>query len=863
MDEIQRRLELIDKQLSGGTVAVFHKRIIAGCPLVFVAAGIIAGIVIQNTLNLPVTMWLILAVVFAASAIWVFAANSLHPLREANPPYAIAYTALGCFACVGAISLANFQQPCPNDIRNFVGEEQRLATIRGLVVTEPYTDQQEWEFAKFRISDPTSSFYLRLEEVEANSGWRKVTGTVRVQVDGPVVDLKAGDLIQAYCWLDRFKQPANPGQFNVAKYLAWSNVFVAASVKSRDGIEVLQSDCGGMFTRVKGKLRQAATQALLGDAPPEEQSSALVQALLLGYRGNIDSSTYRAFRETGLVHFISLSGLHFGILLGIVWWLCKTAGLMRRGRAVICIMAIGIFLMVVPPSAPTLRAAIIAFVFCLSFLFGRKTNSFNTLALAAIALLLVKPTQLFEVGWQLSFATMLGIMVFTNHIHFFVYEKITTHRWKKDRPKTNVLLRIMAKPGPWVLNVFSMGLAAWLGGAGLMLYHFGTVTPMTTIWTVLASPLVGMILTLGFLKIILFFLLPTVSGVLGAIVGVLSRLLIGLVETIARLNISGILIGHASLWPVILYYVFILFAVFFYLRRPAVKKVISISMAMGIVIFLGAGKWQRTHHDDLIVTILDVGHGQAILAQLPGKANILFDAGSLYGDNVGERIIVPFLNYSGIDKIDALVVTHNDIDHINGVPEVVDNCKVNRVYTSAAFGVGKDTWGTAQYLKNRLSEQGLAIRTLGDRLEIESDANVKVLWPIEQICLREDLDDNDKSVVCLVKFAARSLLFCSDIGEFAQKELLRLYPALEADIVVMPHHGSIKTLNPGFIKRLGADILICSCGRDQYEKQQVFRPKDEAGLFYTPKHGAITVCINKDGQVKVRTFAKEKKPSLK
>ncbi len=159
-------------------------------------------------------------------------------------------------------------------------------------------------------------------------------------------------------------------------------------------------------------MRQTATQALLGNLSLEDRSRGLLEALLLGYRGHIDSTTYRAFRKTGLLHFISLSGMHLGILVGIIWWLCKTAGLTKPARAIICIIAIGVFLLIVPPRAPTLRAAVICLVFCLSFFFRRKSNSLNTLSLAAITLLLIRPTNLFEAGWQLSFASVLGLILF-------------------------------------------------------------------------------------------------------------------------------------------------------------------------------------------------------------------------------------------------------------------------------------------------------------------------------------------------------------------------------------------------------------------------------------------------------------------
>ncbi|MFH1884364.1 MAG: ComEC/Rec2 family competence protein, partial [Planctomycetota bacterium] len=680
MDDIQRKLALIDQQLAGRNL---HKQIVSTCPLVFVAVGLIAGILIQHTLlgSRLLWLWLILLALLTAATIFFFIIQqsySNHHSLLTTHQYATAYLALACFVCLGAIRLLSFHQPKPNDIHNLVADVPKLATIRGLIATEPYVNKnRNWEFVRFKFTDPATSFYLKLTEVETIDGWAKAAGTVRVQVDEPVLDLKAGDYIQAYCRLDRFSPPTNPGQFDVAKYLARKNVFIAASVKSRDGIEILrfaQNDrWSGIFTKVKRKMRQSAAQALLGNVSPEEPSRGLLKALLLGYRGNIDSITYRAFRKTGLLHFISLSGMHLGILIGIVWWLCKTAGLMKPARAVICIVAIGIFLLIVPPRAPILRAAIICCIFCISFFFRRHSNRLNTLSLAAIILLLIRPTQLFEAGWQLSFGTVLGILLFTERIEFFIYEKVTDRFRSRVSQMGKPFFLTIARPGKYLLRLFSMGLAAWLGGAGILLYHFYTINPLTSIWTVVAFPFIALILTIGYLKIILSFLLPSLAAVLGVIVNFLSDSLIWLVELIAHLDISQILIGKVPGVVIICYYGFVLFASFVYfwrplMKRPLLKKAIYTVIVLAMIAFLGATKWQRTHRDDLVITCLDVGHGQAIFAQLPGKANLLFDAGSLHKSDIGGRIIAPFLDYAGINKIDAIIISHNDIDHINGIP---------------------------------------------------------------------------------------------------------------------------------------------------------------------------------------------------
>lgn len=853
MDSVRRKLEFIDKDLAWR--GDFHGQVVSTAPLLFAAAGLIAGIVVQSTVDLPMQVWLVLLGVCIVAAVVFFIWQSR---KEAFVPYAIGYTALVCFACLGGIRLASYYRAQSDDIRNSIGDERKLATIRGVILTEPYVDKPRWEFERFRQMDPGSSFYLNVTKVEAVEGWAKASGTVRVQVAEPVLDLKAGDFVQMYCWLDRFEGASNPGQFDTAKYLARKNVFVGASVKSRDGIWVLESSGSGIFVKVKRKLRESAARALVGELSVQEQSRGLLEALLLGYRGNIDNETYKAFRETGLLHFISLSGLHLGILMATVWWLCKAAGLLKRARAIICIIAICVFLLVVPPRSPTLRAAVIGFVFCLSFLFRRYSNPFNTLSLAAIILLLIRPTGLFEAGWQLSFASVLCILVFNERIANFLHER--TGDWFRDISLEDVsLLRRLAKRfGNAVVALFSVGFAAWLGGAGILLYHFYEITPLASVWTVVVFPLVWVILVLGFLKIILFFLLPTLSAVLNVIVTGFSQCLIWIVRFIADLGVSQILIGHVPLVLIVFYYVFVVFTAFVYFRRLLQKKVACTVVVLLMVVFLGVAKWQRTHRDSLEVTCLDVGHGQAILAKLPGGENILFDAGSLYKSDIGRRIVTAFLDYSGINEIDAVVVSHGDLDHINGIPEIVEHCKVGGVYASDAFLSQAEHQGNARFLQESLRSKGVEIRSSGKGLNLDGGAKVRVLWPSKEVCESSQFDDNEKSVVSLIEFAGAEVLLCSDIENVAQRELLRLVPKLEPEVVVVPHHGSGDTLEADFLDELGADILICSCSRRQYERRQIYKGPDSGKAFYTARDGALTVYIDRDGTIRSDVFVKPK-----
>jgi competence protein ComEC len=250
------------------------------------------------------------------------------------------------------------------------------------------------------------------------------------------------------------------------------------------------------------------------------------------------------------------------------------------------------------------------------------------------------------------------------------------------------------------------------------------------------------------------------------------------------------------------------------------------------------------------MTCLDVGHGQAILVQLPGKGNILFDAGSLYNKDIGRRIVAPFLDYSGINKIDSIIISHSDVDHINGIPEIIEHCDVNGVYANDAFFDTAGEQGTSKFLSKLLLEKEHKILRLEENLNLASAAKIKILWPNKKVVYYEQLSNNDKSLVPLIQFGDVKILLCSDIEKFAQAELLGLYSDLKADVVVVPHHGLKKTAEQRFLENLDAEILICSCGHSDYKNNRIIKPQSEAKWLCTAEDGAVTVCVDKDGMIR-------------
>ncbi len=750
------------------------------------------------------------------------------------------------FVCLGGLRLASYQRSRPQDMLALIQDRPRMVTLRGAIDSDPFVELPNWTFSSTCHLEPATTFDLKTETLLTARGWRPAKAVIRVRISEPVQDLKPGDRIELYGWLDRFGPPANPGQFDIRGHLARQNVHLWASVKSRLGIIMLAPVRHNYLGRLQYSFRQRVFQALLADLPADSESRGLLQALILGYRRDIDSDTYMAFQKTGLLHIVSLSGMHMGVLVTLIWWIFRIAGLLKRGRAAACTFIIILFMLVVPPRSPTMRAAIICWIFCLSYFFQRRPNPFNTLCLAALVLLLLRPTQLYDVGWQLSFASVLGIVILAQPLHDRVVVALADV--SVPEPLTRLLHPLFVRVGRGILSLLCVGLGAWLGGAGILLYCFYRITPLACVWTVLVFPVLALILALGFIKIVLFFCIPWAGDSIGWVLSMGVKWLILMVKGIDSLDSTSILIGHIALGWILFYYVSFFILRFVRIRRLRMKWILRSSLLLILLAGIGGQRYRHQYRDDLLVTCLDVGHGQALVIQLPGKRTLLLDTGSLYRRDIGRRVVIPFLEYQGIDRLDQVILSHNDIDHINGIPEVVTYCQTDRISVPIAFARAEQTGPALDVLRQWLKHNKLDVETLGEVVPTGSDVQIRILWPTPA-CQGESLSDNNRSLVALIEFAGRSMIICSDIEQIAQERLLALYPGLDVDVLIAPHHGSLTTLAPGFLAKLRPEIIVCSCSRSQWQKKRVVQAKNAFDVLYTASHGAVTIRIDRTGKL--------------
>ncbi|AQT68832.1 ComEC family competence protein [Anaerohalosphaera lusitana] len=836
MDQIRQQLKLLDEQLAErrSLFDFFMSR----SPLFLLAVGLTAGIAVQHLCGLNAVFWFIAIVVLAGAAVLV-------SRWDAGGGRSVAFIAIALFMGIGAVRVASYETLPGNHITRVAGEERTLATLRGRVCSKVFTPGRDaWAFSGWGFNKPGSSFYLECESVKTRGGFAAVSGKVRVQVNSKVRSVQCGDLVELHCWLDRFSPPTNPGEFDFQAYLARRNIHVGASVNGAGSIRVVESNGWASLPGVRVRLADLFREQLIEDGCAGMQTRGLIEALLLGNRSNIDAETHAAFRKTGLAHFISLSGMHIGMFAYFVWVLCRHAGFLKTARAMILMGVVGVYVLAVPSRPPTTRAAILCFFFALSVIVNRKPNALNTLGLAGICLLLYRPTQLFNAGFQLSFATVLGIILLQPRLHSFANRVVGDRLGELYAASSVGAAKFAIWVGRHMLELLTVGAAAWIGGAAIILYHFGSVSGASAVWTVFAYPLVLAIIAGSMVQILAGMVFPTVGVALSVFVDSMAECLIWLVRFLAEIDVTALRVGEVAIWMVVVYYAGVLFMRFGQYRRRVLRRMGVSAACVGVLLPFGVNLLARGE-DGLRLTVLNVGHGQAVLLETPSGENMLFDAGSLTRNDIGSRVVVPFLQHRGIDRLDAVCISHEDIDHLNGLPEIVEQCDVERILGNR--GVIESDSATASFLRDAVAERGGSLTLLDGGLLDGGSVKIDVIWPVESAAGDIALSDNDSSSVFLVRFAGRSILISSDIEEYAQGGIMERYPDLGADVLILPHHGSTTHLVESFVQSLEPEVVIASCSRGRLNS--VYRPDFDGDHYATASHGAVTVEIGVDGDV--------------
>jgi len=559
-------------------------------------------------------------------------------------------------------------------------------------------------------------FILRTESLQGNDESFPVVGRIRLTVSGDDPKLQKGDRIAVFGKIRSIRNFNNPGGFDYKRYMVFKKVWGTTYVSSQK-VALMEKrsekGVGTIIAEVRSKFSD------LIDAVGTGKEQGVIKALIIGDRNSISQDLRDAFNRAGIGHLLAISGLHIGIVataafLFFSWMLSYIKLLLwhawtKKGAVFLSVVPVLIYGLISGMSPSTQRAVIMVMVFLTAFLFEREHDPMNTLALAAMLILVVHPPSLFSISFQLSFAAVLAIIYGLAKVE----SPWESPEIRGKRPK-------ISKVATTLFYFFMASLFAIFGTLPLVMFYFNQISLVGLLANFIMVPMIGFVaVPLGLLAVFLYPL--TVYGALFCLeaCSVVLKQALFIIKFFAALPFSAVKTVTPSYLEICCFYILfwaVLNLKHIPFKKPGkqdeatviedkvqgkkfIQKILPVVVLLVVLVFgADACYWyyQRFRHGDLRVTIIDVGDGNSTLLELPYGHTILLDGGG-FSDNrifdVGARIIAPFLWQKKIKTVDTLVLSHPNSDHLNGLIYIAEHFNVKNVWTNhdsaSTFGYKK------------------------------------------------------------------------------------------------------------------------------------------------------------------------------
>jgi len=858
--------------------------------------GLFAGGILLAT-ALPGFAWLSPRVLVVA--IFLLLLSGITTLRS-NWVITSVVLAAGAWFALGITACLLERAAVPHNLASTLIESGRLDSTaalrwRGRLRGDPLRVPWGWRYE------------IGLEQVESSEGITPVSGGLRLTYYGaestgdipPAV--RSGDHVEAFVRARPVYNFGDPGSFDFRGYLARQDLQLQGALRDPRLLTVVDHPpltISDRLARVRGRLLDSLNE-LFADHPEE---GALARAMLLGDRSFVDRDRAVDFQKTGVYHVLVVAGLHVGALAAFFLWAGRRLRLALFPRIFLTLAALAAYACIVEDRPPVLRAVLMAGVCLSAVLLYRRMDLINVAAVAALVMLAVRPSEITDASFLLSFSAIAvigAIAVPAIERSSAPYRRALEHLSDVTRDASHPARAIQ-------LRLEMRAAAGWLS-AKLPRFaaRFGTpllVHPLRAAFCVCEIVFVSAILQLGMLPPLAYYFHRV--ALTGPFANVPALLLIGLAVPLGFLMLTAAFVSHglAALMARLLYMLLALleYAVRWFAswhsasyRIPG-PSVGLMGLFVALAILLSAGI--RAHRGRMLifsacvallatavviathpfsprfaahrleVTVLDIGQGDSIFVSFPQGRTMLVDAGGEIGAfhsggmrsgiDVGEDVVSPYLWSRGLKKIDVVALTHAHEDHLGGLPAVFENFKVGELW------VGRDIQSAAyrQVLESAASH-GVLIRHLkqGDTFSEDGIAGT-VLWPDDDSERRSA--KNDDSLVLRLTDSAESFLLAGDIETPSERAILAEEHVKGVNFLKVAHHGSKTSTTDAFLNAAHPDFAAISDGRDNrfgHPSPEVTARLAAAGVevYRTDIDGAITAST--DGtEMRVSTYASSK-----
>ncbi len=746
-------------------------------------------------------------------------------------------TALLGFVVAG---VRTFEYPSES-VGRLLGDRMTLLSVEGVVLDAPSFDRpSRGELARFVRDAPATRFTVRVRAVQTEDGVRRASGDLWVRVDGVMTDIRAGDAVALRGQGFGVEPPMNPGERDFRPRAHERNIAGRLLVPTPELVE--RAGRGSWAISTRAALRERASRWIAG-LRVNEEARALLSAALFGETEAGYARVQRSFARTGLAHLLAISGLHLALLAGFVVVLSRLCFRGWRTGSIVVTVVVIAYLLIVPANPPIVRAAIMTLGFLFASAFGRRYDPLNVLAWTACAIVLVRPTDLLSVGFQLSFVAVGGLIALSPRVRDAL---LRVMRLNESDPERRTRAQRVAHG---VCAALGTAIAAWMITAPLVAMRIGIVTPWAVIAALAVAPLFAVLLAAGYLTMLVSVFVPPAAAPLAWATGRMAEGMVALVGMVDGVPFVAVRLPPIAWWWAALATV----AVWIVLEKGVRARGAVAALVIVVCGALYDGRRAGMLNDGVALRIdtLSVGDG-ACHALRSGGDVVLWDCGSTWA-GVGERDIPDALRALGIWRVRTLIVSHPNMDHYSGVLDAAHRIGIHELLTTRAFleEAERDPLGPVAFTVDTLRAQGVVVRAIGagDTLPLGS-ARVEFLWPAQGFASERA---NDESLVARVEVVteagAKSLLMLGDIEPAGMEAMTRHSGALRADIVEAPHHGSARPGAIAFVKALGPSVVVQSTGPQRVGDERWDAVKASTVWWTTATDGAVFAEILRDGSI--------------
>jgi competence protein ComEC len=789
-------------------------------PLAAVAGLFAAGILLGSALSPP------LPLLVAIAALAGLLTLRLRTDRATGWSLAALLVLAGWFHL-----LARTAAIAPDDLRRHFDATERLVVVRGDVVAAP---EERWHVRHGRRTTNTLAVVAARAIGTSTDALRPVSGLLQVSTPSALDrSYPRGSEVELTGILRPPRGPSAPGLFDYAAYLRWRDIHFELRAPET-GDWRLAPGATERPPAWEERFQSWARAVLARGLPETDLELELLWAMTLGWKAPLTDEVEEPFLRSGTMHIFAISGLHIVLIAGIAGAVLRFLFLPRLAVGLLVIPLCWLYTAATGWQASAIRATLMTTFVTGSWMLERPLNVLNSLAAAALAVLAWDPAQLFQPGFQLSFAVVAAIGALAPPLGSRLAALADVDPFLAPDAVPWWRRKLTELGRPLALNL-AVSLGAWLGALPLGATYFHLITPASLLANLAVVPLGSLALGANLASLLCGDWAPALGELFNHSAWFWMHLILRVSRACARLPAGWWYTAPPPIaWITLAYLALMVFGLGLW-RRPRLRRIL-LPLAL-VLLAIGAGQTVALRRQTRLVLLpLDGGHA-VWLSGPPGRS--LVDTGDAAAV---DRITLPFLQAHGINRLPQLVLTHGDIRHVGGALGLASNLPVDQVTTSPI------RFRSAIYRSVVDRFRAGAGAEPNDRFVVAARGARAGPW---QVLHPADTDrfpraDDAGLVLALEPAPGHRALLLGDLGRPGQESLLQREPDLAADVVISGLPAQGEPLSDGLLDRLRprwivvADAAHPATAKAKPPLRQRLRRR-AATVLFTSETGALDI----------------------